>query len=63
MLYFPVYKIFVGMNVASTIRFIAGQERPATLILTVISADCVLRVRAMFITGTLKPEIEILFCN
>lgn len=37
MLYFPVYKIFVGMNVASTIRFIAGQERPATLILTVIS--------------------------
>ena len=24
------------------------------------SADCVLRVRVMFITGTLKPEIEIL---
>ena len=27
------------------------------------SADCVLRVRAMFITGMLKPEIEILFSN
>ena len=25
--------------------------------------DCVLRVRAMFITGMLKPEIQILFCD
>ena len=38
-----------------------AQERPATLILTVISG---LRItRAMFITGMLKPEIQILFCN
>ena len=43
-------------------KYLRAQERPAILILTVISG-CVLRVRAMFITGTLKPEIEILFCN
>ena len=53
--------LFSSSSLCSHNYLLRTQERPATLILTVISF--VLRVRAMFITGTLKPEIEIFFCK